>query len=100
MLVPTIFKRFPAEAEIIGRLLASYTDLEIGVMHMVQVVRDDLDTALKVMFRTRGEGQRLQVADAFARQYYVTLGLETEFAMAMSAVRYALKIRNQFAHCL
>jgi len=56
------FLNFPNEAAIIGRLLAGYSDLEVGMMHCAQVVRDDLDTVLKTMFRTRGETQRIDVA--------------------------------------
>ena len=94
------FRRYPKEAEIIGRLLAGYADLEITLMHCVHVIRSDLDTVLKTMFRTRGETARIKVADAFGRHHYAALKLETEFAMALSAVQYCLKIRNHYAHCI
>jgi hypothetical protein len=93
------FAGFPTEAEIIGRLLAGYTNLEIGLMNCVQVVRLDFDTVLKAMFRARGETARIDIADAFGRHYYDGLKLGTEFAMAISASRYCLRIRNQYAHC-
>lgn len=93
------FLKFTDEAALIGRMLAGYADLEIDLMHCVQVVRDDLDTVLKAMFRSRGETQRIDVADAFGRQYYHNLGIGTQFEMAIGAVRYCLKIRNQYAHC-
>jgi hypothetical protein len=93
------FAEFPAEAEIIGRLLAGYTNLEIGLMNCVQVVRLDFDTVLKAMFRARGETVRIDIADAFGRHYYDGLKLGTEFSMAISAMRYCLRIRNQYAHC-
>jgi hypothetical protein len=45
------FKKFSAEGEAIGRLLAGYSNLEIGLMHCVQMARGgDLDTVLKKMF--------------------------------------------------
>ncbi|MCH8249483.1 MAG: hypothetical protein IH913_07750 [Proteobacteria bacterium] len=93
------FLKFTDEAALIGRMLAGYADLEIGLMNCVQVVRNDFDTVLKSMFRTRGETQRIDVADAFGRQYYDRLGIGTQFGMAIGAVRYCLKIRNQYAHC-
>ena len=93
------FLKFTDEATLIGRMLAGYADLEIGLMNCVQVVRNDLDTVLKSMFRTRGETQRIKVADAFGRQYYDGLGIGTQFGMAIGTVRYCLKIRNQYAHC-
>lgn len=98
--VVAAFKRFPTEAAIIGRLLAGYADLEIALMHCAQVVRDDLDTVLKTMFRTRGESARIKVADAFGRHAYAEFNLETDFSMAIGATRYCLKIRNQYAHCI
>jgi hypothetical protein len=93
------FANFPHEAEIIGRLLAGYTNLEIGLMNCVQVVRGDFDTVLKAMFRARGETARIDIADAFGRHHYDSAKLGTEFSMAISAVRYCLRIRNQYAHC-
>jgi hypothetical protein len=94
------FNKFPGEAEIIGRLLAGYTNLEVGLMNCVQVVRVDFDTVLKAMFRARGETARIDIADAFGRHYYEDLQLGTQFAMAISVVRYCLRIRNQYAHCV
>ena len=94
------FARFPREAEIIGRLLAGYTNIEIGLMNCVQVVRGDFDTVLKAMFRARGETARIDIADAFGRHHYDNAKLGTEFSMSVSAVRYCLRIRNQYAHCV
>jgi len=98
MLMPA-FRIFPEEAEIIGRLLAGYTELEIDLMDCVHVARDDLDATLKAMFRVRGETQRIGVADALGRHTYRKLKLDTEFGMAIGNMRFCLKIRNQYAHC-
>jgi hypothetical protein len=93
------FRRFPNEAAVIGRLLAGYAELEIDLLHCVSVARDDFDAVLKAMFRARGETPRINVADALGRQLYQGLGLATEFETAVSAMRYCLRIRNQYAHC-
>jgi hypothetical protein len=61
------FLTFHKGASIIGRLLAGYTNLEVGLMHCVQVVRDDFDAVLKAMFRPRGETSRIDIADALGR---------------------------------
>jgi hypothetical protein len=94
------FLNFSEEASIIGRLLAGYTNLEVGLMNCVQVVRDDFDAVLKAMFRPRGETSRIDIADALGRHFYHDRGLGTEFAMGIGAVRHCLKIRNQYAHCV
>ncbi len=69
-------------------------------MHCVQVVREDFDTVLKTMFRTRGETQRIDIADALGRHYYHSYRLGTQFEMAVGSMRYCLRVRNQYAHCV
>jgi hypothetical protein len=98
MVMPA-FRKFPDEAAIIGRLLAAYAELEIDLLHCVSVAREDFDAVLKAMFRSRGETRRISVADALGRQLYHAAGLGTDFDMAISAVRYCLRIRNQYSHC-
>ncbi len=98
MLMPA-FHKFAAEASIISRLLAGFAELEILLLHCISQARDDFDATLKAMFRTRGETNRINVADALGRQLYRNEGLEAEFALAISDMRYCLKIRNQYAHC-
>jgi len=100
MLIDKTFEDFPNEADHIGRLYAGYTELEFSLMHCVIVVRDDFDTILKAMFRTRGEAPRINVADAFGRQAYDTLNLGTQFALGITAINHCRKIRNQYAHCV
>jgi len=80
-------------------MLAGYADLEIDLMHCAKVVRGDLDLALKAMFRGRGNAQRIDIADALARQPYHALGIGQDFERAIGAVRYCLRIRNLYAHC-
>jgi hypothetical protein len=98
MVMPA-FQRFPDEAAIIGRLLAGYAELEIDLLHCVSQVREDFDATLKAMFRIRSETSRINIADALGRQLYHRLGLRSDFEIAVSAMRYCLKIRNQYAHC-
>ena len=94
------FLAFREKAAVIGRLSAGYTNLEVGLMNCVQVVRDDFDAVLKAMFRPRGETNRIDIADALGRHFYHDRSLGTEFEMGVAAVRHRLKIRNQYAHCV
>jgi hypothetical protein len=94
-----VFREFPNEAAIIGRLLAGYAELEIDLLHCVSHATGNFDAALKAMFRNRGETARINVADALGRQVYQQKGLGQDFEIAVSAMRYCLKIRNQYAHC-
>lgn len=99
MAILRAFQDFPNEAALIGRVLAGYADLEIDLMNCANAVRGDLDLALKTMFRGRGNSQRIDIAEAIARQLYVNLNLVAEFDAAITAVRLCLRIRNLYAHC-
>lgn len=93
------FQDFPDEAALVGRMLAGYADLEIDLMNCAKAVHGELDLALKTMFRGRGNTQRINIADALARQPYTDLDLGGEFERAIGAVRFCLRVRNQYAHC-
>jgi hypothetical protein len=93
------FRKFATEGETIGRLLAGYTNLEIGLMHCVQMARgNDFDTVLKTMFKKRGETRRINEAEKLFVSYHEHHGLLGDFKKAVRLVRYCLKIRNQYAH--
>ena len=94
------FRDFPDEANAIGMILSSYTSLEVDLMNCVKSVRSDLDTVLKVMYRPRGETKRVEVADALGFQGYKEINLGEEFKAAITAMKYCVKIRNQYAHCI
>ena len=93
------FNKFKDEGVIIGRLLAEYADLELNLFHCVNMARDDFDTVYKAMFKIRGETRRIDMADIFGRQHYHKLGIGNQFKIAISSIRYCLKIRNQYSHC-
>ena len=94
------FRQFPDEARIIGVLLAGYTDLEVGLLHCLQIVRDDFDVVLKTMFRVRGESMRINVADGLGHFPYSKLDLGEAFERSIDALRHCVRIRNQYAHCV
>jgi hypothetical protein len=93
------FRKFAVEGAMIGRMLAGYSNLEIGLMHCVQMARgSDLDTVLKKMFSIRGESRRISAAEKLFVAYHQHHGLLGDFQKAVRLVRYRLKIRNQYAH--
>jgi hypothetical protein len=93
------FEMFPVEAMLVGNLLAGYGELEYELTICTGIAISDFDTALRAIFRSRSESQRLEVADALMRPKYIAAKLDGEYADAIGAVRYCKKIRNQFAHC-
>jgi len=98
--MPTLlpFFTFKAEAAIIGRLLAGYTNLEIDLFHCVQIASGDFDTALKTMFKIRGETNRILQAAKLGEPLYKSLKLDSNFRSAINVMRWCLKIRNQYTH--
>jgi hypothetical protein len=92
------FSKFAKEGDTIGRLLAGYSNIEIGLMHCVQVATRDFDAVLRRMFGVRGETKRINAAERLGLPEYRRLGLATEFKKSTRIVRYCLKIRNQYAH--
>jgi hypothetical protein len=93
------FNRFPNEGSIIGRLLTGYGELEVEMADCVAAVMNDRNTALRVLFRTRGEEPRIQIADAIMRHKYMEASLIHPYSEAIGDMRHCKIIRNQFAHC-
>jgi hypothetical protein len=93
-----ISAKYPTEAAAIGRLLTGYSDLEIDLLHCVQMATGDFDETLKAMFGSRGESKRITQGAALGRPVYITLGLDVDFDTAVDAMRHCLLIRNQYAH--
>jgi hypothetical protein len=93
------FKKFKAEGEVIGRLLAGYSNLEVGLMHCVQMAGGGtLDSVLRKMFRIRSESKRIKEAESVGLQHYGKQRLVGHFRKAIEAMRHCLAIRNQYAH--
>jgi hypothetical protein len=93
------FARFPQEASIIGHLLAGYGELEFELYNCLKAVLDDGDAAMRTVFRTRGEEQRILIADALMRGKFNAIGLIHPYAEAIADMGWCRRTRNQFAHC-
>ncbi len=93
------FDRYPKEAELIGKILAGYGDLEFALCHCVSQAHNDFDMVLKAMFRARGEAQRIKIADAMGHSQFGTLKMGGRFSQAIDDMHECRKIRNRYAHC-
>jgi len=94
------FADYPVEREIIGRLLIAYGELEWALAECLRVsMNSKMNEAIRILFRVRGEGPRIEVADAIARPAYIKIGLEGQWGNAIGAARVCKNIRNQYAHC-
>jgi hypothetical protein len=97
-MILSAFGKFAGEAAIVGRLLISYTVLELDLLNCVQMGVGNFDSMLKGMFQKRGEKRRIDAAEALGTPIYQNLNLGTDFAGAIKAMRHCRLIRNQHAH--
>ena len=61
--------------------------------------KHDHRTAIRTLFRVRGEDFRILIGDAIMRARYTDVGLEDAYNEMLGAIRYCKSIRNQYAHC-
>jgi hypothetical protein len=92
-------ERHPFEALYIGSMLLAYGELELMVGTCLGWAIGSPDTALRTLFRIVGESSRIHVADSLMRDYYKQRRLGSPYANMIGAVRYCIKLRNQYAHC-
>jgi hypothetical protein len=92
-------RRHPAEACLIGQLVLGYGELERAFAVCLGASIADRRPAFRMMFRVLGETARIDAADAMMRHKYDQVGLTSEYADAIGAVKFCVKARNQFAHC-
>jgi hypothetical protein len=117
MLLPA-FHRRKKDAGAVGRLIAGYGELELGLAKCVGMalalernpptdaqkrymhrIRYE-DFAIKLVFRLRrGEKRRIEDCGRRMRKPYTRVGLTKELDQTLNAMRACLRIRNLFAHC-
>jgi hypothetical protein len=94
------FSDHPQERDIIGGLLIGYGEIEWALAGCIrEAMNAQMNEALRILFRVRGEGPRIDVADAVARPAYNKIGLGGAWGNAIGAARACKNIRNQYAHC-
>ncbi|HEY5237707.1 MAG TPA: hypothetical protein VIJ62_04940 [Rhizomicrobium sp.] len=93
------FDRHPMEGLTAGRIVISYGEIELRVAMCLGSVIGDQEMAMRTLFRLLGESARINVADALMVKAFERESLKAEYADAIGATRFCLKLRNQFAHC-
>jgi hypothetical protein len=93
------FIRYPNEATIIGRMLAGYGELEFLLCMCMREPLGSLSRATRLLFRNRGEEQRISTADAILRPLYEEYKLDHVWIVARRALGACKEFRNQYSHC-
>jgi len=98
------FRRHPDEAEIIGRLVVGFGEIELAhcrnAAKALRFYRMALyDTVMNTLYRIRSTSTRIETADNLMRPMFVDEKLGAEYADCVRQILHCQKIRNQFAHC-
>jgi hypothetical protein len=89
-----VFRTFPEEGQIIGRLVVGYGVLEFYLSCCLGPALGSDDRALRALFRVRSESTRIDVADALMRPPYKEIGLQDKYNEMLGAIRHCKTIRN------
>lgn len=96
--MPLPFDRFKQEGDLIGRMVLEYGQLEWMLCLMAGHVLHDLDTPIKALYRSRGELQRMEVADALIRKRIDDNKLRQTYEQTFAHMAVCKTLRNQYAH--
>ncbi len=86
------------EAALLGDMVIGYGELEITFAHIAGLAINHKYAVLEACHKVRSELGRIDIAHALSHEALDQQGLGPEFAYAESALRYCLKVRNQYAH--
>lgn len=91
--------RYKREAQIIGRLVVAFGELEYLLAVCAGRAVKERARVLKALYSLRATSSRIDSADALIRPSFDGHLLSSDYETMMIAIRYCLRIRNQFAHC-
>jgi hypothetical protein len=92
------FNDFPMEAQIVGRLLTGYGELELELAKCVGTATGNIDAAINAIFSKRGAELRIKLAGKLAESGYDAAGLGEVYRNAVNDMDHCRSIRNQYAH--
>jgi hypothetical protein len=93
------FDRHPVEALGVGKILASFGELEVMFCALAGEALGMQDTILRTLYRLGATSARIQTADTLTRPLYASFGIGDDYRIAYTMTMKCLAIRNQFAHC-
>lgn len=96
--MPMPFDRFKQEGDLLGRMILEYGEIEWLLCLLAGHVLGDLDTAMKALYRSRGEQMRMEIADALIRQRIDDATLRQTYEQTFAHMAVCRSLRNQYAH--
>lgn len=92
------FIKYPEEAKLLGEIVLGYGEIDLSFAMMAGAATGQKFALLHAVNQVRSETARIDIANALASEFFTALGLREYYDYALAAVRYCLKIRNQWAH--
>lgn len=81
-----------------GEMVIGYGELDITFSMICGIALGHKWAVLDACHKIRAETQRLDVADALAKESFEQLGMKEDYDRSLSQMKICLKIRNQYAH--
>jgi len=81
----------------IGRMVIEYGDLEWDLCLLVSHVMQDIDIAVKTLYRSRDEALRIDMADGLIR-HRINPKVKQMYETTLAHMRVCLALRSRYAH--
>lgn len=92
------FLKYPDEAKLLGELVLGYGELDLSFCMMCGIATKRKFELLHAVNQVRSESARLEIAHALSVNAFRELGLQAEYARVHKAVKYCMRVRNQWSH--
>jgi hypothetical protein len=89
----------PDAERYVGRIVSGYGEIEFRMMGIVEMALASTPQAVRLFFRIRTEGGRVDVFDALCEPMCTKAGLAGDYSHILGAINHCKKLRNQYAHC-
>lgn len=93
------FDRYPAEAALVGFLLAAFGEIEYAICRAAGLAIGPFEPTLRALYRLRMTSSRLDAAWTLMQPFYTEKDLDIDCDIARAMALECLAIRNQYAHC-
>jgi hypothetical protein len=93
------FRDATEEGNLVGRLLAGYSELEVEMLGCAIEVTHDTDASVRALYGTRGEFNRIKTMRKLTEAAFVKAGFGRTYAATMDDMDWCRTIRNEYAHC-
>lgn len=87
------------EAAIVGRILVAFSELEYMIVNAAGKAINNKEAIQRALYRMRTTSTRIDAVDAMMAPVCSAANLTTEYRLMMAAVKWCLRVRNQYAHC-